>query len=42
VPAEYVGRQLVMRAYAFRVEILFLDKVIACHERCFEREKDVA
>jgi len=41
VPAEYVGRQLVLRAYPFRVEILFLDKVIASHERCFEREKDV-
>jgi len=40
-PAEYVGRQLVLRAYPFRVEILFLDKVIASHERCFEREKDV-
>lgn len=41
VPAEYVGRQLVLRAYVFRVEILFLDKVIASHARCFEREKDV-
>jgi len=41
VPSEYVGRQLVLRAYVFRVEILFLDKVIASHARCFEREKDV-
>ena len=41
VPAEYVGRQLVLRAYPFRVEILFLDKVIASHERCFERERDI-
>ncbi|MCJ7815846.1 MAG: IS21 family transposase [Xanthomonadales bacterium] len=41
VPAEYVGRQLVLRAYPFRVEILSLDKVIAKHERCFEREKDI-
>jgi hypothetical protein len=41
VPAEYVGRQLVLRAYPFRVEILFLDKVIASHERCLAREKDL-
>jgi transposase len=41
VPTEYVGRQLVLRAYPFQVEILFLDKVIASHERCFEREKDI-
>jgi hypothetical protein len=41
VPTEYVGRQLVLRAYPFRVEILFLDKVIAGHERCFERERDI-
>ncbi len=41
VPTEYVGRQLVLRAYPFQVEILFLDKVICSHERCFEREKDI-
>jgi len=41
VPAEYVGKQLVLRAYPFRVEILSLDKVIASHDRCFEREKDI-
>ncbi|MFQ5813886.1 MAG: IS21 family transposase [Anaerolineae bacterium] len=41
VPTEYAGRQLVLRAYPFRVEILFLDRIITSHERCFEREKDV-
>jgi len=41
VLAEYVGKQLVPRAYPFRVEILSLDKVIASHDRCFEREKDI-
>ena len=40
VPAEYVGRELMLRAYPFRVEILALDKMIASHERCFGREKD--
>jgi transposase len=41
VPVEYVGRQLVLRAYPFRVEILSLDKVIASHKRCFGREMDI-
>ncbi len=41
VPTEYAGRQLLLRAYPFRVEILFLDRIIATHERCFEREQDV-
>jgi len=41
VPTEYARRQLVLRAYPFRVEILFLDRIIATHERCFEREQDL-
>jgi hypothetical protein len=41
VPTEYARRQLVLRAYPFWVEILFLDRIIATHERCFEREQDV-
>jgi len=41
VPTEYANRQLVLRAYPFRVEILRLEEVIASHERCFEREQDI-
>ncbi len=41
VPTEYAGRQLVLRAYPFRMEVLALDRIIASHERCFEREQDV-
>ena len=41
VPAEYVGKQLVLRAYPFRVEILSLTEVIAEHPRCFGREQDI-
>ena len=41
VPTDYVGRQLVLRAFPFRVEILFLDRIVAAHERCLERERDV-
>ena len=41
VPADYVGRQLVLRAFPFRIEILAIDQVIAAHPRCFGREQDV-
>jgi transposase len=41
IPAQYAGRQLMLRAYPFQVEILSLDQVIATHQRCFGREKDV-
>lgn len=41
VPTEYARRQLVLRAFPFRVEVLYLDQVIAAHERCFGREQDI-
>jgi hypothetical protein len=41
VPTSYAGRSLVLRAFAFRVEVLFMDQVIAEHARCFGREQDV-
>lgn len=41
VPAAYAQKQLVLRAYPFRLEILAKDQIIACHERCFKREQDV-
>jgi len=41
VPVEYVGKQLVLRAFPFQVEILSLDKQVASHQRCFGREQDI-
>lgn len=41
VPAEYVGKQLVLRAYPFRIEILSLAHSVAEHPRCFGREQDL-
>jgi hypothetical protein len=41
IPAEYRDKQLVLRAFRFRVEILYLDNVIATHPRCFNQEQDV-
>lgn len=41
VPYEYRDRQLVLRAFPFRIELLYLDEVIAVHTRCFQKEQDV-
>jgi transposase len=41
VPPAYAGRQLVLRAFPFRIEVLHLDQVIVSHPRCFGREEDV-
>jgi len=41
VPVEYVGKQLGLRAYPFRVEILSLTQVVTEHPRCFGREQDI-
>ena len=41
VPSKYVGQQLPLRAYPFRVEVLSVTEVIAEHARCFEREQDI-
>ena len=34
-------RQLVIKAYPFRVEILHRDRVLASHPRCYGREQDI-
>ena len=41
VPAEYVGKQLALRAYPFRVDVLSASAVVAEHPRCLEREQDI-
>jgi transposase len=41
VPVAYVGRQLVLRAYPFRIEVLSLEEIVATHQRSFERERDI-
>lgn len=41
VPAGYAGKQLMLRAYPFRIEVLYLDDIVAQHSRCFEREQDI-
>jgi len=41
VPADAGYRNLILKAYPFRVEILHMDKVIATHPRCYEKHQDV-
>jgi len=41
VPPAYAGKPLVLRAFPFRIEVLYLDQVIAVHPRCFGREQDI-
>src|SRR6266705_2600810 len=41
VPAEQARRELVLKAYPFRVEIIWEHEVIANHARCYGREQDI-
>jgi hypothetical protein len=41
VPADKAHRNLVLKAYPFRIDILYLDQVIASHPRCYGREQDI-
>jgi transposase len=41
VPALYARRPVLVRASVDRVEVVFKEKVIASHARCYERGKDV-
>jgi len=41
VPHIYAEKQLVLRAFPFKIEVLSLEHVIASHRRCFGREQDI-
>lgn len=41
VPAAQAGRNLVLKAYPFQVEVLYQDEVIAHHPRCYGRHQDI-
>ena len=40
VPHTFAGKQFVLRAFPFKIEVLSLENVIATHRRCFGRERD--
>jgi transposase len=40
VPHTFAEKQLVLRAFPFKIEVLSLENVIATHRRCFGREQD--
>jgi len=41
VPADRACRNLVLKAYPFRIDILHLDEVISSHPRCYDRQQDI-
>jgi transposase len=41
VPVDEAQRNLVLKAYPFRVDILYLERVIASHPRCYGRGQDI-
>jgi transposase len=41
VPAERAYRNLLLKAYPFRVDILFFKEVIASHPRCYGHKQDI-
>jgi transposase len=41
VPADKAQRNLVLKAYPFRIDVLHLNDVIASHPRCYDREQDI-
>ena len=41
VPVDKAQKQLTLRAYPFRIEILNGTEVIARHQRCYERKQDI-
>ena len=41
VPADKAYRNLVVKAYPFRIDVLYLDDVIASHHRCYDKKQDV-
>jgi len=41
VPANKVEAHLVVKAYPFRVDVLYLDDVIASHPRCYGKNEDI-
>jgi transposase len=41
VPADRVQPHLVLRAYPFRVDVLYLDQLLASHPRCYGKEQDI-
>jgi transposase len=41
VPADKAHSRLVIQAYPFRVDILYLEEILASHERCYGRDQDI-
>jgi len=41
VPSAYVGKTLLVRAYAQKIDMLDKDRIVATHDRCHERQQSI-
>jgi transposase len=41
VPVDYVGRQVLVKAFVDHLDVVWEDRVIATHQRGYDRERDV-
>ena len=41
VPTDKAYPNLVLKSYPFHIDILYLDRVIASHRRCYDRQQDI-
>jgi hypothetical protein len=41
VPVEHAQRQLILKAYPFRIDIVAGETVLANHPRCYDRQQDI-
>jgi len=41
VPADQAYRNLMLKVYPFRIDVLHLDSVVASHPRCYGRKQDI-
>src|SRR5581483_10578068 len=41
IPVEYVGRQVLLKAFVHHLEVIWEDRIIATHRRCYARERDL-
>jgi transposase len=41
VPSDEASRNLVLKAYPFRIDVLYGNDVIASHPRCYDRKQDI-
>jgi len=41
VPTDQAYPWVTVRAYPFQIEVLYQNQILACHERCYDRDQDI-